>query len=164
MILIKIFRVISSYLRIVNTNHAQLLIYLFISFSSGDMLLNPPWMWHEIRNSEGFNIGVATRENHPAWILRNNWLFSFLLEFRATPRVAMHIIPKDRKALRVLAAVPFLTFGITYVVEAFRGPQKSALFTAAYNPCDEHDPNGCSSTILDQTVYSDDVSAIPYVE
>jgi len=67
------------------------------------MLLNPPWMWHEIRNCDGFNVGVATRENHPPWIMRNNWLFSFLLEFRATPRVAMHIIPKERKALRFMA-------------------------------------------------------------
>lgn len=128
------------------------------------MLLNPPWMWHEIRNSDGFNVGVATRENHPAWILRNNWLFSCLLEFKATPRVAMHIIPKEKKGLRIAASVPFLAFGMTYVIESLRGPQKSPLFTAAYNPCDEHDPNGCTSTILDNLVYSDDVASIPYRE
>ena len=63
-----------------------------------------------------------------------------------------------------IPGIPFFSFALTYAIETLRGPQKSALFTAAYNPCDEHDPNGCTSTILDQTVYSDDVSAIPYVE
>ncbi len=138
--------------------------YMSVTLRQGDVLLNPPWAWHEIRNQEGLNIGVATRENHPPWILRNNWLFSFLLEFRATPRVARNMIPVEKKVLRALSSVPFLTFTISYLLESIKGPAPSPIFTAAFNPCDEHDPNSCTSTILDKTVYSDDVAQIPYRE
>lgn len=130
----------------------------------GDVLLNPPWMWHEIRNREGLTVGVATRENHPGWIIRNNWIFSFLLEFRATPRVAKNMIPPHKKALRLVSSVPFLTFTIVLITETLRGIGPSPIFTAAYNPCDEHDPTSCTSTILDKTVYSDDIVEIPYQE
>lgn len=135
---------------------------MHVSLRPGDAMLNPPWMWHEIRNQEGLNIGVATRENHPPWIMRNNWLFSFLAEVRSTPRVAKQMIPKDKKLLRTLASVPFLTFSMGYFSELVSGPAPHPLFTAAYNPCDEHDPNGCTSTMLDKTVYSDDVANIPF--
>jgi hypothetical protein len=135
-----------------------------VTLHPGDVLFNPPWLWHEIHNDEGWNIGVATRENHPAWTLRNNWLFSFLLEFRATPRVAKNMIPEEQKAMRFVASIPFLTLTIGYVKELFTGPTPHPIFTAAYNPCDEHDPNGCTSTILDRSVYSDDINHIPYHE
>ena len=43
----------------------------------GDVLLNPPWWWHEIHNLTPFTIGVATR-----WIVmdyaRTNSLFDFV--------------------------------------------------------------------------------------
>jgi hypothetical protein len=51
-----------------------------------------------------------------------------------------------------------------YWLEVIKGPQKFPLFTAAYNPCDEHDPRGCESTILDKAVYNDDVQPLPYKE
>lgn len=135
-----------------------------VTLKQGDVLLNPPWMWHEIRNHDGFNIGVATRENHPAWILRNNWIFSFLLEPRATPRVAKNMIPAEKKALRLMSSIPFLTLFLVYATESIKGISPSPLFTAAFNPCDEHDPTSCTSTILDKTVYSDDIAEIPYRE
>jgi hypothetical protein len=43
----------------------------------GDVLLNPPWWWHEIQNQTPFTIGIATR-----WIVfnyqRTNLLFDFM--------------------------------------------------------------------------------------
>lgn len=131
------------------------------------MLYNPPWMWHEIHNGDGFNIGVATRENRPVWMMRNNWLFSCLFELSSTARMATQFaIPKEKKFLRFVASVPFLPLGLSYVVELLRGPQKNPLFTAVFNPCDEHDPNGCTSTILDKLIFSDHENAtpIPYQE
>jgi hypothetical protein len=136
----------------------------WLDLQEGDALLNPPWFWHEIRNGPGFNVGIATRENHPPWILRNNWLFSALLEIRATPRVARNIIPKDKKALLFLSSIPYLSFTIGLVKELIHGPSPSPLFTAAFNPCDEHDPGNCTTTFLDKTVYSEDVVPIPYRE
>lgn len=131
---------------------------------AGDVLLNPPWMWHETRNREGLSVGVATRENHPAWILRNNWLFSFLAEFRVTPQVAKNFIPADRTALRLVSAVPFLTFSMILLAESVRGIGPSAVFTATFNPCDEHDPTSCSSSLLDRAIYSDGILDIPFQE
>lgn len=98
------------------------------------------------------------------WILRNNALFSMLLELRATPRVAKIIIPKDQKIARFLAGIPFLTMTLSWLLETIKGPQKFPLFTAAYNPCDEHDPQGCDSTLLDRAVYTDDITPLPYIE
>mmetsp|Transcript_11266 Transcript_11266/g.12144 ORF Transcript_11266/g.12144 Transcript_11266/m.12144 type:complete len:437 (+) Transcript_11266:54-1364(+) len=135
-----------------------------VSLNEGDMLFNPPWMWHEVKNREGLSVGVATRENHPTWIVKNNWLFSALLEIRATPRVAKLMIPENQKALRFMTSIPYLTFAIGLVTELIKGPGPHPVFTAAFNPCDEHDPNGCTTTFLDKTVYSDDVEAIPYRE
>lgn len=139
---------------------------MHVTLNEGDVMLNPPWMWHEIRNKAGFNVGVATRENHPPWIARNNLLFSMLLEWRATPRIAKMIIPEEKKALRFIASIPFLSFALTYLQETIKGPVPSPLFTAAANPCDEHDRTGksCSSTFLDKAVYSDDVNSIPFIE
>jgi hypothetical protein len=137
---------------------------MHVTLKEGDMLFNPPWMWHEIKNHEGFNIGIATRENHPTWIIRNNWLFSALLEVYATPRIAKVMIPANQKAFRMMASVPYLTFMIGLVTEIVKGPGPHPIFTAGMNPCDEHDPKGCSSTFLDKSVYSDDVEAIPYRE
>jgi hypothetical protein len=131
---------------------------------AGDMLFNPPWMWHEIHNGDGFTVGIATREFHPSWILRNNAWFSFLLELTATPRVAQTIIPKTEKVARLIAGIPGFTFLMSYLREAIQGPQPHPMFTAAFNPCDEHDPRGCVSTMLDKIVYSDDKKEIPYVE
>lgn len=135
-----------------------------VTLRAGDMLFNPPWQWHEIKNHEGFNVGVATRENHPTWIVRNNWLFSALLELRATPRVAKVMIPENQKALRLMSSIPYLTFTVGLIQEMVKGLGPHPLFTAAMNPCDEHDPNGCTSTFLDKSVYSDDVAQIPYRE
>jgi hypothetical protein len=43
----------------------------------GDVLLNPPWWWHEVTNITPFSIGIATR-----WIVfnyrRTNLLFDFI--------------------------------------------------------------------------------------
>lgn len=43
----------------------------------GDVLLNPPWWWHEVKNITPFSIGIATR-----WIVfnyrRTNLLFDFI--------------------------------------------------------------------------------------
>lgn len=135
-----------------------------VTLNQGDMLYNPPWMWHEIKNRPGLNIGVATRENHPIWILKSNWIFSALLEVRATPRIAKVMIPENQKFFRLLSSVPYLTFTFSLLSELIKGPAPHPIFTAAMNPCDEHDPNGCTSTFLDKSVYSDDVQSIPYRE
>ncbi len=49
----------------------------------GDMLLNPPWWWHAVRNVTPSSIGVATR-----WVtgLTNNRFFDFLSSLSAAAR------------------------------------------------------------------------------
>jgi hypothetical protein len=85
------------------------------------MLFNPPWMWHEIRNCDGFNVGVATREVHPIWILRNNWIFTVLQEWVVTPKVAPTMIPKELKMMRVISSkLSMKVFEIYYGVFTIR--------------------------------------------
>ncbi len=138
--------------------------FMNVVLRPGDCLLNPPYMWHEIVNSEGLVIGVATREIHPLWIARNNLLFHSLTEVRVIPRAARQMIPESQKMVRFMASIPFLMFTMSYITEYFRGPVPHPLFTADYNPCDEHDPNGCTSTFLDKNVYGDEVNNIPFRE
>ena len=45
-----------------------------------------------------------------------------------------------------------------------RGLQKNPLMNAKYNPCDEHSPDGCVTTLVDKTLYADAVDEIPYIE
>jgi len=51
----------------------------------GDVLLNPPWWWHEVKNITPFSIGIATR-----WIVfnyrRTNLLFDFIQMVSPTMR------------------------------------------------------------------------------
>lgn len=42
----------------------------------GDVLLNPPWWWHEIQNQTPFTIGIATR-----WIVLNHQRTNLLFDF-----------------------------------------------------------------------------------
>lgn len=126
-----------------------------VAIHAGDCLFNPPFMWHEITNGDGLVIGVATRENHPAWIARNNFLFQALHELRVTPKISKLNILKDKKSLLTIASIPFFSFGMSYLIEAIKGPRPHPFFTAGMNPCDEHDPTGCSSSILDKVVFDD---------
>ncbi len=129
---------------------------MHVSLHPGDCLLNPPYMWHEVVNGEGLVIGVATRDMHPTWISRNNMLFQALTEFKVIPAAAKMMIPENEKVTRALASIPYLTFTLSYIRESFLGPQPHPFFRAEYNPCDEHDPLQCSSTVLDKNVYGDD--------
>lgn len=45
-----------------------------------------------------------------------------------------------------------------------RGLQKNPLMNAKYNPCDEHSPDGCVTTLVDKTLYADALDEIPYIE
>ena len=60
------------------------------------MLFNPPWMWHEIHNCDGFVVGVATREVSQVWAMRTNWLFTLLIEWKVTPPNMRDVIPKEK--------------------------------------------------------------------
>ncbi|MDJ0677048.1 MAG: cupin-like domain-containing protein [Calothrix sp. MO_167.B42] len=45
------------------------------TLKKGDVLLNPPWWWHEIKNQTPFTIGMATR-----WIVFNHQRTNFLFD------------------------------------------------------------------------------------
>jgi hypothetical protein len=62
-----------------------------------------------------------------------------------------------------ISGVPFLPLALTYTIGMVRGPQKNPMFNAKYNPCDEHSPDGCTTSILDKVLYSD-AEEIPYLE
>ena len=67
------------------------------------MLFNPPWMWHEIHNCDGFVVGVATREVFPVWAMRSNWLFTLLIEWKVTRPAVRDIVPKDKWIMHAIS-------------------------------------------------------------
>lgn len=45
----------------------------------GDMLYNPDWQWHTIKNKEGLSIGVPIREANLSLSFRNNFLYTSVI-------------------------------------------------------------------------------------
>ncbi len=97
-----------------------------VMLNPGDMLMNPPWVWHAIENLDGFNVGISTRQLNFWGTLRNNPLFTVIPEFafmwlnneqlnlvRSGGRV--HPIGK------ALRKVPFFILAAGLASEALRG-------------------------------------------
>jgi hypothetical protein len=131
----------------------------------GDLMFNPPWMWHEIMNQEGFTAAVATRENRQTWQWRNNFLYTFLTEFVVFPKTAQVSVPESHKFFRTVLSVPMLGFTIGYLKESIVGLTKHPVFSTMYDfTCDEHSPNGCASSFLDKNLYLPDGEDLPMLE
>lgn len=103
----------------------------------GDVLYNPPWMWHQVWNSPGWTIGCATRELRFWATLRNNPMLTVLQEFTQMNRhFATRLTTKPVE--RFLRSLPFFVFGIALMQEAVRGYAKPPM--RAYADFDEHAP------------------------
>ena len=105
----------------------------------GDALYNPPWMWHQVRNAPGWNIGCATRELRFWATLRNNPMLTVLQEFTEMNRLFAKRVAK-KPVERMLRSLPFFVFSIALLQEAIRGYAKPPM--RAYADFDEHSPNG----------------------
>jgi hypothetical protein len=99
---------------------------MHVVLQPGDCLFNPPYIWHQSINDEGWNIGVATREFHPLWITRMNFLFHALTELRSNPNGAW----ERRRRRRRTVSFPFLSFIMSYLTEYFHGPIPHSLLMA----------------------------------
>lgn len=51
----------------------------YADLQAGDMLYNPDWMWHSIRNYEGLSIGLPIRELNYSLSFRNNLHYSSII-------------------------------------------------------------------------------------
>lgn len=51
----------------------------YVDLKSGDLLYNPDWMWHTIKNYDGLSIGVPIRELNVSLSFRNNFLFTSIV-------------------------------------------------------------------------------------
>jgi hypothetical protein len=130
---------------------------------AGDMMLNPSWMWHRIFNNEGFNVGIATRENHPLWQFRNAPGMTMLHEFGGDNKVSrdaidwmlQHETPEKKNRIKMFMSVPMLAFSLTYIKELFGGLSPHPMMDAWSNTCDEHDPR-CAASFYDRMVYNYD--------
>ena len=47
------------------------------SLAKGDVLLNPPWWWHSVKNATAQTIAMATRWEAP-YFLNDNWFYSII--------------------------------------------------------------------------------------
>lgn len=125
----------------------------------GDLMMNPAWMWHRVLNNEGFNIGLATRENHPLWQMRNAPGFTVMHEVSGDNKVATDAIdwlmPNETKEkkdrVKLFMSIPMLAFSISYMKELLMGVQPHPFLDAWTNTCDEHDPR-CAASFYDRMV------------
>lgn len=49
---------------------------LYADIRAGDLLYNPDWMWHTIKNVEGLSIGCPIREFNISLTFRNNFQYT----------------------------------------------------------------------------------------
>jgi hypothetical protein len=59
--------------------HKHLPNLRYVDLEPGDMLFNPPWEWHTIKNYPGLSIGVPIREANISLSFRNNFHFSSIV-------------------------------------------------------------------------------------
>lgn len=65
-----------------NRNMGELQKHLptrFTDLYAGDLLYNPDWEWHTIKNYEGLSIGVPIRELNISLTVRNNLQYSMVI-------------------------------------------------------------------------------------
>jgi hypothetical protein len=112
---------------------------LVVTLRPGDALYNPPFMWHQVRNAPGWNIGCATRELRFWATLRNSPMLTVLQEFSPMNRhFARRVTTKP--VARFLRSLPFFVFSIALLQEALRGYVRPPM--RAYADFDEHAPKG----------------------
>jgi hypothetical protein len=115
----------------------QLPHYSF-SIGPGDVLFNPPWMWHAIHNGPGWNIGCATRAARFWATLRNNPVLTLLQEFTEMNR-NFAARTTSRPLARTLRSLPLFVLGFGLAQEAVRGYAKPPM--RAYAGFDDDPPN-----------------------
>jgi hypothetical protein len=105
----------------------------------GDVLYNPPWMWHQVRNYAGWTVGCATRELRFWATLRNNPMLTLLQEFTEMN----HLFAKrmtTRPVARALRSLPLFVLGVALLQEALRGYVNPPM--RVYGDFDDHGPEG----------------------
>jgi hypothetical protein len=51
----------------------------YADLQSGDLLYNPDWEWHTIKNYEGLAIGIPMREVNISYSFKNNFHYSSIV-------------------------------------------------------------------------------------
>jgi Cupin-like domain len=113
-----------------------------VILNPGDVLFNPPWMWHQVENMPGFTIGCATRELRFWGTLKNNPMFTILQEFT---EMNSHFSPRASKSPihKFLVSLPFFVYGLALLQESIRGYVNPPI--RAYAEFDEHHSESKSS-------------------
>lgn len=106
-----------------------------VILNPGDALFNPPWMWHQVENMPGFNVGCATRELRFLGSMKNNPMFTILQEFT---EMNAHFDPpgNQNRLLKALISIPFFVYSLASLQEMLRGYVSSPI--RAYGDFDEH--------------------------
>jgi hypothetical protein len=65
----------------------------YVDLEPGDLLYNPDWEWHTIRNYEGLTIGVPVREFNVSLSLRNNLHYTGIVLLNKLMKEKLGIYP-----------------------------------------------------------------------
>jgi Cupin-like domain len=104
----------------------------------GDAFYNPPWMWHQVRNGEGWTIGCATREPRFWATLLNNPVLTLMQEFSEVNSNFAARTAK-RPVERFLKSLPLFFLGLGLLQEAVRGYVNPPM--RAYVEADDEHPH-----------------------
>ena len=67
----------------------------YADINAGDMLYNPDWEWHTIKNYEGLAIGVPIRELNITYSIRNNLQYTGIVLLNKGLEKLGNILGKD---------------------------------------------------------------------
>mmetsp|Transcript_8479 Transcript_8479/g.12644 ORF Transcript_8479/g.12644 Transcript_8479/m.12644 type:complete len:450 (-) Transcript_8479:168-1517(-) len=109
----------------------------------GDVMFNPSYMWHEVRNFEGWSLGAANRLMFPQSMIVNNPFAYFLVDLFGNPFTFSRSFYQDKPVGRFILDTPILrTLALLAKGNALEVPTDPT-----QNNCDEHNMEACSASI-----------------
>ena len=105
----------------------------------GDVMFNPSYMWHEVRNYDGWCVAAATRLIFPWAMVANNPFAYIMLDLFGNPFGFTADLYKDKPIKNFILNTPILR---TLAIFA-KGDAAEPEFSPARNNCDEHNMDNC---------------------
>lgn len=113
-----------------------------VILTTGDVMFNPSFMWHEVRNYEGWSLAAANRQMFPKSMISNNPFSYFMMDLFGHPFTFSRPFFLDKPLALFIVDTPLLrTLAMVLKGDALEPP-----VPATASNCDEHNLDGCSTS------------------
>lgn len=109
----------------------------------GDVMFNPPYMWHEVRNFPGWSLAAANRIMFPYATISNNPVAYFLVDLFGHPFTFSRAFFVDKPIGLFVIDTPI----IRTLALLLKGNAMETHTSPTQNNCDEHNMEACSASI-----------------